>query len=87
MQHAAWLLLGLRVQSALLPNRAAMSRPRVTHPTLLSCHRYVDQLVAEGKAYPCFCTDEELEAMKKEAEVRRMGTEGRPSFRWRLRGT
>jgi glutamyl-tRNA synthetase len=31
--------------------------------------RYVDQLVEAGLAYPCFCTDEELEAMKKEAEV------------------
>ncbi len=31
--------------------------------------QYVDQLVAAGVAYPCFCTDEELEAMKKEAEV------------------
>lgn len=31
--------------------------------------QYVDQLVAAGQAYPCFCTDEELEAMKKEAEV------------------
>ena len=41
----------------------------MTHPALSSCRRYVDQLVAEGKAYPCFCTDEELEAMKKEAEV------------------
>ncbi len=38
-------------------------------PPLLRPARYVDQLVAEGKAYPCFCTDEELEAMKKEAEV------------------
>eukprot|EP00955_Chlamydomonas_euryale_P109983 365971-Chlamydomonas_euryale.AAC.5 len=24
--------------------------------------KYVDQLVAQDKAYPCFCTDEELEA-------------------------
>jgi glutamyl/glutaminyl-tRNA synthetase len=30
----------------------------------------VDKLVEAGLAYPCFCTDEELEAMKKEAEVR-----------------
>jgi len=30
--------------------------------------KYVDQLVAEGKAYPCFCTDEEIDAMKAEAE-------------------
>lgn len=30
--------------------------------------QYVDQLVNEGQAYPCFCTDEELAAMKKEAE-------------------
>jgi glutamyl-tRNA synthetase len=32
----------------------------------------VDQLVAEGKAYPCFCTDEELEAMKKDAEEKKL---------------
>lgn len=41
----------------------------ITCLRLLPTRRYVDQLVAEGKAYPCFCTDEELEAMKKEAEV------------------
>ncbi|MEW5305233.1 MAG: hypothetical protein WDW36_007789 [Sanguina aurantia] len=28
----------------------------------------VDKLVAEGKAYPCFCSDAEIDAMKKEAE-------------------
>ncbi|KXZ47875.1 hypothetical protein GPECTOR_32g488 [Gonium pectorale] len=32
----------------------------------------VDKLVAAGKAYPCFCTDEELEAMKKEAEEKKL---------------
>ncbi|KAG2490199.1 hypothetical protein HYH03_011326 [Edaphochlamys debaryana] len=31
-----------------------------------------DKLVAAGKAYPCFCTDEELEAMKKEAEEKKL---------------
>lgn len=30
------------------------------------------KLVAEGKAYPCFCTEEELEAMKKEAEEKKL---------------
>lgn len=34
--------------------------------------QYVDQLVAAGQAYPCFCTDEELEAMKKEAEEKKL---------------
>eukprot|EP00879_Flechtneria_rotunda_P020771 GHRR01021864.1.p1 GENE.GHRR01021864.1~~GHRR01021864.1.p1 ORF type:complete len:448 (+),score=164.27 GHRR01021864.1:350-1693(+) len=34
--------------------------------------QYVDRLVAEGKAYPCFCTDEELEAMKAEAEAKKL---------------
>lgn len=29
--------------------------------------QYVDQLVEQGKAYPCFCSDEELEQMKAEA--------------------
>lgn len=28
--------------------------------------KYADQLVAEGKAYPCFCTPEELEAQREE---------------------
>jgi len=34
--------------------------------------QYVDQLVARGLAYPCFCTDEELEAMKKDAEEKKL---------------
>jgi len=28
--------------------------------------KYVDELVSSGKAYPCFCTDEELERKRKE---------------------
>lgn len=28
--------------------------------------------VAKGVAYPCFCTDEELEAMKKDAEEKKL---------------
>lgn len=32
--------------------------------------QYVDELVARGLAYPCFCTDEELEAMKRDAEAK-----------------
>lgn len=32
----------------------------------------VDKMVAAGKAYPCFCTDEELEAMKKDAEEKKL---------------
>lgn len=31
---------------------------------------YVDRLVAEGRAYPCFCTDDEITAMKAEAEAK-----------------
>lgn len=34
--------------------------------------KYVDELVEKGLAYPCFCTDDELEAMKKEAEENKM---------------
>jgi hypothetical protein len=34
--------------------------------------QYVDKLVAEGRAYPCFCSDEELEAMKAEAEAKKL---------------
>ena len=34
--------------------------------------KYAQKLVDEGKAYPCFCTDEELEAMKKEAEEKKL---------------
>jgi glutamyl-tRNA synthetase len=30
----------------------------------------VDRLVAEGKAYPCFCTDDEITAMKADAEAK-----------------
>ncbi len=33
---------------------------------------YVEKLVAQGVAYPCFCTDEELEAMKKDAEEKKL---------------
>eukprot|EP00200_Dunaliella_tertiolecta_P004934 CAMPEP_0202349704 /NCGR_PEP_ID=MMETSP1126-20121109/7085_1 /ASSEMBLY_ACC=CAM_ASM_000457 /TAXON_ID=3047 /ORGANISM="Dunaliella tertiolecta, Strain CCMP1320" /LENGTH=553 /DNA_ID=CAMNT_0048941559 /DNA_START=58 /DNA_END=1716 /DNA_ORIENTATION=+ len=33
---------------------------------------YVDKLVEAGVAYPCFCTDEELDAMKKEAEEKKL---------------
>ena len=32
----------------------------------------VDRLVAAGKAYPCFCTDAELAAMKADAERRNL---------------
>lgn len=31
---------------------------------------YVDHLVADGKAYPCFCTDDEITAMKADAEAK-----------------
>ena len=31
-------------------------------------HVYAKKLVEEGKAYPCFCTEEELEAMRAEQE-------------------
>jgi glutamyl-tRNA synthetase len=31
---------------------------------------YVDRLVEEGRAYPCFCTDDEITAMKAEAEAK-----------------
>ncbi|KAI3438090.1 hypothetical protein D9Q98_000532 [Chlorella vulgaris] len=34
--------------------------------------KYVDQLVEAGHAYPCFCTDEELEAMKADAEAKKL---------------
>ena len=32
--------------------------------------RIADRLISEGKAYPCFCTAEELEVMKSEMEAR-----------------
>ena len=31
---------------------------------------YVDRLVADCKAYPCFCTDDEITAMKADAETK-----------------
>ena len=34
-------------------------------------HVYAKKLVLEGKAYPCFCTEEELDAMRAEQEKRR----------------
>ncbi|GAX75803.1 hypothetical protein CEUSTIGMA_g3246.t1 [Chlamydomonas eustigma] len=34
--------------------------------------QYAEQLVNEGHAYPCFCTDEELEQMKKDAEEKKL---------------
>eukprot|EP00240_Pyramimonas_obovata_P000457 CAMPEP_0118934974 /NCGR_PEP_ID=MMETSP1169-20130426/14622_1 /TAXON_ID=36882 /ORGANISM="Pyramimonas obovata, Strain CCMP722" /LENGTH=589 /DNA_ID=CAMNT_0006877941 /DNA_START=70 /DNA_END=1839 /DNA_ORIENTATION=+ len=33
---------------------------------------YADKLVASGAAYPCFCTDEELAAMKAEQEAKKL---------------
>ena len=33
--------------------------------------RYAEELVEKGKAYYCFCTEEELEAMRKRAEARK----------------
>eukprot|EP00882_Tetradesmus_deserticola_P021836 GHRQ01023643.1.p1 GENE.GHRQ01023643.1~~GHRQ01023643.1.p1 ORF type:complete len:549 (+),score=257.70 GHRQ01023643.1:217-1863(+) len=33
---------------------------------------YVDKLVAAGHAYPCFCSDAELDAMKAEAEAKKL---------------
>lgn len=31
--------------------------------------KYVEQLVKAGAAYPCFCSDEELDAQRREAEA------------------
>ncbi|MBQ9079870.1 MAG: glutamate--tRNA ligase [Clostridia bacterium] len=41
-------------------------------------HTYAKKLVSEGKAYPCFCTEEELEAIraKQEAEKLNLGYYG-----------
>eukprot|EP00873_Tetraselmis_striata_P004214 jgi/Tetstr1/424478/TSEL_015007.t1 len=33
---------------------------------------YADQLVQKGLAYPCFCTDEELEEMRVDAEAKKL---------------
>ncbi|KAF6253056.1 non-discriminatory gln-glu-trna synthetase [Scenedesmus sp. NREL 46B-D3] len=41
---------------------------------------YVDKLVAAGHAYPCFCSDAELEAMKAEAEAKKLP----PIYRFRV---
>ena len=32
-------------------------------------HVFAKQLVSEGKAYPCFCTEEELTAMREKQEA------------------
>ena len=34
--------------------------------------QYVNQLVADGLVYPCFCTDEELAEMKADAEKKNL---------------
>jgi glutamyl-tRNA synthetase/nondiscriminating glutamyl-tRNA synthetase len=34
--------------------------------------KYVEQLLESGHAYPCFCTEEELERERREAELRRV---------------
>ncbi len=37
-------------------------------------HVYAKKLVAEGKAYPCFCTEEELAAMREQQEAAKENT-------------
>ena len=37
-------------------------------------HVYAKKLVAEGKAYPCFCTEEELSAMREQQEMNKETT-------------
>ncbi len=34
--------------------------------------KYVDQLLEKGYAYPCFCTEEELERERREAELKKI---------------
>lgn len=43
--------------------------------------QYADRLIKEGKAYPCFCTEEELERKREEAE--RMGRPPQYDGTWR----
>jgi nondiscriminating glutamyl-tRNA synthetase len=33
--------------------------------------KYIDQLVREGKAYPCYCTSDEVEEMRKTAQAQK----------------
>lgn len=37
----------------------------IVKQSVLNCIKYTDQLLAEGKAYYCYCTDEELEAERQ----------------------
>ena len=37
-------------------------------------HVYARKLVSEGKAYPCFCTEEELSAMREQQEAHKENT-------------
>ena len=37
-------------------------------------HVYAKKLVAEGQAYPCFCTEEELSAMREQQEANKENT-------------
>ena len=34
--------------------------------------KYADQLVSEGKAYPCFCSSEDLDVMRKEQQEKKL---------------
>ena len=31
--------------------------------------KYVDQMIKANQAYPCFCSDEELDEMRRDAEL------------------
>jgi glutamyl-tRNA synthetase len=44
-------------------------------------HAVVDQMIADGKAYPCYCTPEELDAMREAQRAR--GEKTRYDGRWR----
>ncbi len=41
-------------------------------PTVSHAATQVQRLVEAGRAYPCFCSDEELAAMKADAEARNL---------------
>jgi len=68
LRDLAWLGLNYDEGPNLDVTRAPLGPYRQSERTDIYM-KYVNQLVDNGVAYPCFCTDEELEAMKVDAEA------------------
>ena len=51
------------------PNRGGEYGPYYQTQRTDTYQKALDQMIAEGRAYPCFCTKEELDAKRKIAEA------------------